>query len=416
MRNASFRNGIFRRPRWILFLSLTNFYVTAERNFNPELKKRAIVVARGSEIVDISPEARQEGVHSGISLGHLRSIPKVQILSHNEENYLPFYHRVWGLVTDYATKVEPIDFHVGFVQFVQNIDPEEALRLKEELLKSAKLESRIGGGPNKLIARLSARWEMLIPEDEVDHFLLSVPVGDLNWVDYRVIKRLNRLGVSTIGEIKAIPEGLLKKEFPKHAALLNRIGRGVDLEPVISNYPPEREEKVLELEGEGDYRVLLNYLSLCAKELSRNLRFQKREAFELELVLSEGREERRRKKKLICPVSSHQEISRLASQLLREIWGGGEIYTIKIILSELKIQTEEMRGISKNFFGLHVCENGGQFDFLHTVGQSKPFKEFRGEELFERIKRRYGDSVIGFKKGRRRMAELIFERRGKYLL
>ena len=192
MRNSSFRASVFERPRWVVFLSLTNFYVTAERNFNSELKKRAIVVVRGSEILDISPEAKQEGVHSGVALSHLRSIPGVYILPHNEEKYLSPYHRVWDLATDYATKVEPIDFHVGFIQLTQNVNPKEVLKLKEKLLESTELESRVGGGPNKLIARLSAQWEMLIPEEEVDRFLLSVPIGDLDWVDYRVIERVRK--------------------------------------------------------------------------------------------------------------------------------------------------------------------------------------------------------------------------------
>jgi|GEM_PF-2061520 len=403
--------------RWVVFLSLNNFYVTAERTFYPELKKKAIVVVRGGKILDISLEAERKGIHSGLSLNHLRSIPRVFILPYNEEHYLPLYHRIWSLISNlqessnYVTKVEPLDFHVGFIQLAQSMVPKEILRrIKEELLKFAELKSKAGGGPNKLIARLSARWEMIIPEDEVDRFLMSVPLGSLDWLDLRIIKRLNRLGVVTIGEIRSIPEEFLKKEFPQHAHLLSCIGKGVDQNPVISSYPPEQEEKVVELEGESNYRVLMQYLSLCSQELSKTLYSRKEEALELELVFSEGKEEKKGRKKLLNPISTHEEILRISSQLLRRIWRGREIYTIKIVLLQLRRRFEEF------------CGDVNQLELIHTERKTGLYKEFRRipqireEELLERIRRKYGSSIIGFKRRRRRMAELIFETKGKYLL
>ncbi len=411
--------------RWVVFLSLNNFYVTAEKNLHPELEEKAIVVVRGGEILDISPEAKREGVLSDVSLSHLRSIPRIFILPYNEEDYFPLYHRIWNLViglfekscgqgsSNYAMKVEPVDFHAGFIQLAQNIVPREwVLELKEELVRSTGLKSRVGGGPNKLIARLSARWEMLIPEGEVGHFLLSVPIRSLDWVDSRVTERLNRLGVSTVGEIKAVPETLLKKEFPKYADLLSRIGKGVDLNPVIRTYPPEKEEKVVELEGESDYRVLIEYLSFCSKELSKNLRSRGKEGLELGFMFLEGKEEKRSKKKLINPISSHKEILRIASELLREMWRGGEIYTIRITLSQLKTRLEGFRRISRTYGPADVWTYGNvdQLDILRARRKTGL------ESSVERIKKKYGSSIIGFKKRRRRMAELILEKRGRYLL
>lgn len=379
----------------VIFLSLENFYLTAEKSFNPRLEGKAAVVVKRKRILDISPEAKKEGIHSRISLSHLRSTPGILILPYNEEHYLPLYHRSWSTMENYATILEPTDFHEGFIELPHNVNPQNwLLKLKGELLGSTQLKSRVGGGPNKLIARLSARWEMLIPEEEVDHFLLSVPLRSLGWIiDFRVIERLVRLGVSTVGEIKTIPAGLLKKEFPKVSNLLIRIGRGEDPDPVIPTYPPEKEEEIVELEGESDYPVLIEYLSLCSKELSDRIRSRGKEALELELIFLEGKEKKRSKKRLIRPISSYEDILQIASKLLREIWQGGEIYQIRIVLSQLGARTMN------------------QLDLLSNRRRVELFKE-----SVERIRKRYGDSAIGFKKRRRRMAELIFERRGRYLL
>jgi hypothetical protein len=238
---------------------------------------------------------------------------------------------------------------------------------------------------------------------------MSVPLENLDWLDLRLIKRLNRLGIVTIGEIRSIPEEFLKKEFPQCAHLLSRIGKGVDPNPVISSYPPEQEESVVELEGESNYRVLMQYLSLCSQELSKTLHSRKEEALELELIFSEGKEEKRGRKKLLNPISTHEEILRISSQLLRRIWRGREIYTIKIVLLHLRRQLEEF------------CGDVNQLELIHTrkTGLYKEFRripQIREEELLERIRGKYGNSIIGFKRRRRRMAELIFETKGKYLL
>ncbi len=379
--------------RHVLFLNFSNFYVTAERELNPGLEKKAVVVIQKGRIVEISPEAEAEGIRLETSISHLRSIPGISILPYNEEHYFPLYHRVWSIVSDYATKVEPADFHMGFAQLIQNATSKDVLELKERLLGATQIVSRVGGGPNKLIARLSSKWEMMIPEEYVKRFLSSVPIGTVDWIDSQVIQELDRLGISTLGEIKTVPEGLLKKEFPEYVDLLVHIGEGVDFNPVVSAYPPEREEKIVELEGESDYKALTDYLSLCAEGLSKKLLSREREALELALLFCEKEEEKKIRKSLIRPVSSHREILKIASQLLKEMWCGGEISTIGIFLSQLRNRSD-----------------GDQLNFLQKNRR-------RGlEKSVERIRKKYGNAAIGLREKRRRIAELILEKRGRYLL
>jgi DNA polymerase-4 len=379
--------------RCVLFLNLNNFYVTAERELSPELEKKAMVVVQKGKIVDISSEAKEEGIRPETSVSHLRSVEGISILPYNEEHYLSLYDRAWSIVTDYATRVEPVDFHMGFAQLVRNATSKDVLELKERLSEVTQIESRVGGGPNKLVARLSSKWEMMIPKEYVLRFLSSVPIGTLDWVDSRVIEELDRLGISTLGEIKTIPEGLLKKEFPEYVDLLVQVGEGVDFNPVVPAYPEVKEEKIVELEGESDYKALMDHLSLCAEELSKRLLSREREALELVLLFCEEEEEKKTRKRLIRPISSHRKIFEIASRLLQEMWCGGEIYTIGIFLSQLRNRSD-----------------GDQLDFLQKNRR-------RGlEKSVERIQKKYGNSAIGLKQERRRMAELILEKRGRYLL
>jgi len=385
--------------QWVILLSFENFYLTAERNFDPRLHAKAAVVVQGKRILDISPEAKKVGIHQKLSSTHLRSVPGILILPYREEHYLPLYHQIWNIVANHTPTVEPIDFHEGFMQIGERANLRNwLLNLKEELFESTGLRTRVGGGPNKLIARLSAQWEMLIPEKEVSHLLLSISLECIDWIDYRVIERLYRLGISTIGEIKTIPKSLLGREFPDVSDLLIQLGRGEDPNPVIPIYPPEREEKIVELEGESDYRVLTEYLSLCAEELSATIRSQGKEALELELIFSEGKKKERINKKLIRPINSSDEILRISSALLRGAWQGGEIYTMRVILSQLRHR------------------NRDQLNLLHLRRKVNSSQESSERETVQRITKKYGNSIIGFRKRRRRMAELIFEKKGRYLL
>jgi protein ImuB len=102
------------------------------------------------------------------------------------------------------------------------------------LLQPFGLTARVGAGPNRFCA-YAATWietgASIEPGDEAVH--LSGLALDVLELDSNVVERLQLLGVTTLGQLAALPHGPFVRRFGREAARWHDAARGIDRSPFI---------------------------------------------------------------------------------------------------------------------------------------------------------------------------------------
>ena len=118
---------------------------------------------------------------------------------------------------------------------------------------------RIGVGPNRFVARAATRRGDLVAgsgqavcdaRQDAAAFVAPLPL-DLLDIDPRVRERLRLLGVTTLGDLAALPHGPFVRRFGSDAARWHARARGIDDEPLRPRPRALRVDRTLYGEGEA---------------------------------------------------------------------------------------------------------------------------------------------------------------------
>ena len=96
-----------------------------------------------------------------------------------------------------------------------------------------------GIAPNKFLAKVASDWRkpdgmFTIAPDQVEDFVVALPVTRINGVGRVTGDKLRRMGVETCGDLQQLPLEQLVKRFGKYGRRLYDVARGVDNRPVQS--------------------------------------------------------------------------------------------------------------------------------------------------------------------------------------
>src|SRR5205807_1160936 len=112
--------------------------------------------------------------------------------------------------------------------------------------------------PNKFLAKLASDWKkpdglFVIHPEEMDAFLLPLPVARLPGVGKVNEEKLAKLGIKTVGELRSLELARLEQEFGRYGVRLYELARGIDENPVV----PDRPTKSISVEDTFQEDVLL---------------------------------------------------------------------------------------------------------------------------------------------------------------
>jgi DNA polymerase-4 len=181
------------------------------------------------------------------------------------------------------------------------------------------------------------------PEFRGPEFLAPLPVGVLDPVIPKIEKRLNELGVSTVGQLAMIPERLLVRQFGPVGSLMRRQSLGEDWSHVRAAYPPE----VITIEQTFEHSVeepseVEAYLSLMVDEALAKLRKRGSLAGEITLGLQISQFPIPNSKFQIAffrfkkPTDSASAIVQaLGKMLVERMQPGMEVSGVRIVFSDL---------------------------------------------------------------------------------
>ncbi|HTF89887.1 MAG TPA: DNA polymerase IV [Planctomycetota bacterium] len=275
-------------PITILHVDMDAFYTAVEVRDNPSLADLPVCVGGGAHqrgvIASASYAARKFGVRSAMPTGQALSLcPQLVLVPPDFERYTRESRRIMEVFRSYTPLVEPLSLDEAFLDvagcerlFGDAIEIGRAI--KRDILRNTGLVASVGVAPTKFLAKLASDMDKpdgfrVIRPEEVRTLLDPLPVSAIFGVGPRTAKRLEALGVRTIGELAARPRDEVLARFGASGAWIHELAHGIDSRRVN----PRREEKSYSVERtfEQDVsdreKLLLALLQFC-EELGERLR------------------------------------------------------------------------------------------------------------------------------------------------
>ena len=320
-----------RPMRTIIHADLDAFYASVEIRDNPSLAGRPVIVGGGpgdrGVVSAASYEARRFGVHSAMPLRTAaRLCPDGVFLPGRFDRYTEASRQVMGIFDSYTPLVEPISLDEAFLDVTGAPagDGETIARtLKARVRDEVGLVLSVGVATNKLVAKVASDLEkpdglVIVAPGEEAAFLAPLRVSRLWGVGPRVRQALADYGVTTIGQLAAVPEPTLRRRFGRFGPDLAHRARGIDPSPVVSGHAPKSIGHEHTFDADVvDRAGLESTLLWLSDSVARRLRRHKLAAGGVQLKLRyEGFETLTRQATLPHPTTDAQIILEVAHRLL----------------------------------------------------------------------------------------------------
>ena len=242
----------------ILHVDMDAFFASAELLRHPELEGKPVVVGgSGSRgvVAAASYEARSYGIYSAMPSRRARRLCKdLVFISGDYEFYVEISGRIMNILRRFTPLVEPLSLDEAFldVRGVRRVHGEPefiARKIRDSIYEEEGLRCSVGASVNKFLAKLSSENAkpkvgakgpiygegiFLLDEDEIEMFLDPLPVNAMWGVGPKTHKKLNALGIETIGELGRVSEGSLVSNLGNSVGQqLWRLARGIDDRNVV---------------------------------------------------------------------------------------------------------------------------------------------------------------------------------------
>ena len=232
--------------RIIIHVDMDHFYSAVEEREHPEYRGKPVVVGAdpkegtGRGVVSTcNYETRKFGIRSGMPISKAwKRCPDAVYLQPDFKLYGKVSSRIMATLRKYADKFEQWGFDEAFLDISSKARDFKkakgiAQAIKQEIFDKEELTCSVGVGPNKLVAKIASDFEKpdgltVVEEEAAQNFLAPLPVRKLLWVGKKTERRLNEIGIRTIGELAAYDMSLLTEKFGVLGVQYHLMARGID--------------------------------------------------------------------------------------------------------------------------------------------------------------------------------------------
>jgi DNA polymerase-4 len=125
---------------------------------------------------------------------------------------------------------------------------------------------------NKFLAKLASDWRkpdglFVVQPNDIDAFLLPLPVGRLPGVGKVMGEKLAKRGIQTVRDLRGIELTALEADFGSYGTRLYDLSRGVDRSEVV----PDRPTKSISVEDTFEHDVPLAETEAMIRRLAEKL-------------------------------------------------------------------------------------------------------------------------------------------------
>ena len=173
--------------------------------------------------------------------------------------------------------IEPLSLDEAYLDVTENKAglPTATLvarTIREQIRQELNLTASAGVAPNKFLAKLASDWRkpdglFVIQPEEIDAFLVPLPVGRLPGVGKVTGEKLAKLGIQTVGDLRRLDRSALERTFGRYGLRLDELARGIDENAVV----PDRPTQSISVEDTFENDVLLAGTEPMIRSLAEKL-------------------------------------------------------------------------------------------------------------------------------------------------
>ena len=211
-------------------VDVANFYVSAERLFDPSLRGVPVIVLSNNDgcAVARSEEAKALHVRMGEPVFKIRDRIKrhgIQLRSSNYELYADLNRRFNAVIAEHTDTVEIYSIDESFYRAPTLLnglgDVEAAHRLREDILRQVGLPTRIGLGPTRTLSKVANAlakatekvWGGVVDLHDTElrrRLFERWPIGEVWGIGSALEARLRPLGIRTTADLAAMPPAVAR--------------------------------------------------------------------------------------------------------------------------------------------------------------------------------------------------------------
>jgi DNA polymerase-4 len=203
----------------ILHADLDSFYASVEQRDDPGLRARPVIVG-GGVVLAASYEAKAYGVRTAMAGGQARRLcPQAIVVPPRMSAYAAASKAVFEVFKHTTPLVEGLSIDeafldVGGLRRIAGEPAEIARRLRHDIKEEIGLPITVGVARTKFLAKVASGVAkpdglLVVPPDDELGFLHPLPVERLWGVGEVTAGKLRDRGVTTVGEVARLPEGVL---------------------------------------------------------------------------------------------------------------------------------------------------------------------------------------------------------------
>lgn len=314
-------------------------------------QRRGVILAK-------SIPAKQFGVRTGESVAEaLRKCPQLEIIKAEHELYKRYSAAFMEILREYSPDVEQYSIDEAFVDMTGTRtlfgEPvEAACRIKDRIREELGFTVNVGISENKYLAKMASDFKKpdrvhTLFSWEIQDKMWPLPVGDLLFVGNATVKKLETMGICTIGELARTDVKILTRALKKQGESIWRFANGIDFSPVQTE--PEMNK------GYGnsttisydvtDKNAAVTVLLALAESVGARLR---RDGVKIQVVSVTIKDNQLKKmshqRVLTAATDITNEIYQAACSLFEELWDGRPIRLLGIQTSHTR--EDEARQLS----------------------------------------------------------------------
>lgn len=229
--------------RKIVHVDMDAFYVSVEIRDRPELANHPVAVggktANRGVLTTCNYIAREYGVKSAMpSSIALRRCPKLIIVPGRMQVYEQVSQHIREIFSRYTPLIEPLSLDEAFLDVTEctlfrGSATLIAQDIRQTIEKELKLTASAGIAPIKFVAKIASdmnkpNGQFVVRPEQVEAFIDALPLNKIPGVGRVTYEKLQRLGLLTGADVKALPESALVEKFGKFGRSLWQKCQGHD--------------------------------------------------------------------------------------------------------------------------------------------------------------------------------------------
>src|SRR6266849_3108808 len=254
------------------------FYASVEQRDNPDLRGKPVIVAwqaKRSVVCAASYEARAFGVRAAMpAVRAERLCPGAVFVPPDFTRYRAVSHDVREIFKRHTDFIEPLSLDEAYLDVSENktrlpTATQVARTIREQIRSELSLTVSAGVAQNKFLAKIASDWKkpdglFVIQPEEIDSFLLPLPVDRLPGVGKVTEEKLKQLEVQTIADLRRMDLATLESRLGRYGVRLYELARGIDNSKVV----PDRPTQSISAEDTFEQDVLLTEMEPMIRKLA----------------------------------------------------------------------------------------------------------------------------------------------------